>query len=118
MTWYTIPCIRSVAQLAHYCGTSPHVAHRLAAEQRITDLQNLVDETFQQFALDDSEDEFEDGEGSPAFNSPGTVHRGSYPLLNMEYTVPALKNLSSSLGLKTYSSSPMLTKSTGGMGNY
>jgi hypothetical protein len=31
--------------------------HRLAAEQRANGLQQLVDETFQQFALDDSEDD-------------------------------------------------------------
>lgn len=30
---------------------------RLAAEERIASLQSLLDETFQQFALDDSEDE-------------------------------------------------------------
>lgn len=30
---------------------------RLAAEERATSLQSLVDETFQQFALEDSEDD-------------------------------------------------------------
>ena len=30
---------------------------RLAAEERAHDLQRLVDETFQQFGLDDSEDD-------------------------------------------------------------
>lgn len=36
---------------------------RLAAEERIQDLQWLIDDTFVQFAIDDSEDDFE--EGSP-----------------------------------------------------
>ena len=31
--------------------------YRIAAEERINDLQSLVDQTFQQFALDDSEDD-------------------------------------------------------------
>lgn len=31
--------------------------YRVAAEERISDLQTLVDQTFQQFALDDSEDD-------------------------------------------------------------
>ena len=35
--------------------------HRLAAEQRASGLQLLVDETFQQFALDDSEDDSYEG---------------------------------------------------------
>ena len=36
--------------------------NRVAAEQQIRDLQSLIDETFQQFALDDSEeDDFDDG---------------------------------------------------------
>ncbi len=84
-------------------------ACRIAAEQRISDLQNLVDETFQQFALDDSEDDFEDSD-SPAMDSKLYPYsRGSYPLLNfglLAYTPP----------LKTYLSSPTLTKSAGGEG--
>ena len=31
--------------------------HRLAAQERISGLQQLVDDTFQQFALEDSEDD-------------------------------------------------------------
>lgn len=85
---------------------------RLAAEQRISDLQKLVDETFQQFALDDSEDDFEDGDSPLAGDSTLSAYdRGSYPLLNLsgiDYGGPPL--------LKAYSSSPALTKSTGGMG--
>jgi hypothetical protein len=36
---------------------------RLAAEERVSGLQQLVDETFQQFTLDDSED---DSYGEPS----------------------------------------------------
>lgn len=36
--------------------------HRVAGEHQIRELQRLIDETFQQFALDDSEDDFEDGD--------------------------------------------------------
>ena len=43
---------------------------RLAAEEQIRDLQGLIDETFKQFALDDSEDDFEDdSEGSVIYIS-------------------------------------------------
>ena len=31
--------------------------HRLAAQERVNGLQQLVDDTFQQFALEDSEDD-------------------------------------------------------------
>ena len=37
---------------------------RVAGEHQIRELQRLIDDTFQQFALDDSEDDFEDGESS------------------------------------------------------
>ena len=36
----------------------------MAGEHQIRELQRLIDETFQQFALDDSEDDFEDGDSS------------------------------------------------------
>lgn len=36
--------------------------HRVAGEHQIRELQRLIDDTFQQFALDDSEDDFEDGD--------------------------------------------------------
>ena len=36
----------------------------MASEQQIRELQRLIDDTFQQFALDDSEDDFEDGDSS------------------------------------------------------
>ena len=38
--------------------------HRVAGEHQIRELQRLIDETFQQFALDDSEDDFEDCDNS------------------------------------------------------
>ncbi len=78
---------------------------RLAAEKRIVDLQSLVDETFQQFALDDSEDDFDDGECPAAVepvNSP--YQSGSHPILSL----PDWQELRGPL--KTYSSSPTLTK--------
>ena len=37
---------------------------RVAAEDQIQSLQKLVDQTFQQFALDDSDDDCEDDDGS------------------------------------------------------
>lgn len=84
---------------------------RIAAEQRITDLQSLVDETFQQFALDDSEDDI-DFEESDCTIPAATVesmlfpyHRASQPLLSLP-TQP----LGYRLPLKTYLSSPTLTK--------
>ena len=40
------------------------ILYRLAAEDQIHSLQTLVDDTFQQFALDDSEDDCTDDEGS------------------------------------------------------
>ena len=54
----------------HY-PSSLHIAHlplpfpfnchlRLSAEERIQDLQWMIDETFGQFAIDDSEDDFEE----------------------------------------------------------
>ena len=41
-----------------------YILYRLAAEDQIHSLQKLVDDTFQQFALDDSEDDCTDEEGS------------------------------------------------------
>ena len=81
----------------HFCP----LPCRLAAEQRISDLQTLVDETFQQFALDDSEDDFDEST-SPAVESTSFQYAlGSHPLLHLpiEHKVP----------LKTYLSSPLIT---------
>lgn len=83
---------------------------RIAAEQRITDLQNLVDETFQQFALDDSEDDC-DSSSSIDFSIPHG--RGSHPVLNF-----ASLDLDFRTPLKTCLSSPLLTKSTGEVGSW
>ena len=85
------------------------ILHRLVAEQRIVELQNLIDETFQQFALDDSEDDFD--EESPQDATIQFAYKGSHPLLHshpspLGYRLPQLK---------PYSSSPALTK-TGGLG--
>ena len=44
---------------------------RLAAEEQIQGLQGLIDETFKQFALDDSEDDFEE-------DSEGSVYNGEW----------------------------------------
>lgn len=82
---------------------------RIAAEQRIADLQSLVDETFRQFALDDSEDDFEESESfsSAAMDSMFLpYHRASQPLLSLTTNQP----LGYRVPLKTYMSSPTLTK--------
>ena len=81
--------------------------YRLAAEKRIADLQSLVDETFQQFALDDSEDDFDDGECPAAVEPVDTslsYQRGSFPILSL----PDWHELRKPL--KTCSSTPTLTK--------
>lgn len=78
--------------------------YRIAAEQRISDLQNLVDETFQQFALDDSEDDFEESDSPPMADAMlFPYNRGSQPLLSLT-TLHAYK-----APLKTCISSPALT---------
>ena len=65
----------------------PHThTHRVAAEDQVHGLQSLIDETFQQFALDDSEDDFFDfsDEGS-TMNLEPTISNGhahSTPALN------------------------------------
>ena len=46
-----------------YTSCLPHhfpSLHREAAERQIRELQRIIDDTFQQFALDDSEDDFEE----------------------------------------------------------
>lgn len=78
---------------------------RIAAEKRITDLQNMVDETFQQFSLDDSEDDCD----SLDLDFLIPHGRGSHPVLN-------LASLDFRTPLKTCLSSPLLTKSTGEVG--
>ena len=60
---------------------------RLAGEERINDLQSLVDRTFQQFALDDSEDE----DGEDDFTSDGSntdliMENGVEPCLSPQRT--------------------------------
>ena len=52
------------SELYYYCSN-----YRLAAEERINSLQHLVDETFQQFALEDSEDD--------SFGEPSDADTGS-----------------------------------------
>ncbi len=90
----------------------PNSFFRIAAEQRIRDLQDLIDETFQQFALDDSEDEFEDENSPPLLDGSDIVssfqynQQGSHPFLNLPATPPNHKVLTA---LKQYSSSPALT---------
>ncbi len=49
---------------------SSHLA-RLAAEEQVHDLQELIDETFKQFALDDSEDDYYYSEDSNEASSCG-----------------------------------------------
>lgn len=80
-----------------------YIFYRVAAEHRIADLQHLVDETFRQFALDDSEDDFEESDSPPVADSLSfPYNRSSQPLLSlptMTYRAP----------LKAYLSSPTLT---------
>lgn len=48
----------------------------MAGEHQIRELQRLIDDTFQQFALDDSEDDFEDGDsiiGGMAGSTPNLL---------------------------------------------
>lgn len=65
-----------------------------------------MDETFQQFALDDSEDDFEDGDSPSALdsNTGGSLHN-----------IPNFDHINTP-ALKAYSSSPTLLKSAGGLG--
>lgn len=62
MWWYTISTTYNCKPCAHMW---PYMS-RVAGEQQIRELQCLIDETFQQFALDDSEDDFdiEDGDST------------------------------------------------------
>ena len=64
------------------------IACRLAAEQRVAGLQQLVDDTFQQFALEDSEDDsFEEqsstsDSGTPPHRTePNTIPLPAPPFL-------------------------------------
>lgn len=63
---------------------------RLAAEGQIQGLQSLVDQTFQQFALDDSDDDFDEEEevGGGSLSSPfeedSFEDTGQQPLLITE----------------------------------
>ena len=84
---------------------------RLAAEHRVHDLQNLVDETFQQFAIDDSEDEVVD-ETPPTVPSLSDLHNGgSEPLLDTSLDMSLAASLASIKPYsKAYSSSPSLNK--------
>ena len=54
---------------------------RVASEQQIRELQRLIDDTFQQFALDDSEDDFEDGD-SMRSSSLGGVADSTFSLFS------------------------------------
>lgn len=74
--------------------------HRLAAEDQIHGLQSLVDQTFQQFALDDSDDDFDEeddevvgghgssgcggGSSSSPFEEDSFEDTGQQPLLITE----------------------------------
>ena len=63
---------------------------RLAAEAQIRDLQGLIDETFKQFALDDSEDDFEDdSEGSVSNSDYGSTHM---PLVKTRSILPSVES--------------------------
>ena len=56
----------------------------MAAEEQIQGLQGLIDETFKQFALDDSEDDFEEDSEDSVYNgesgggTPETRKRVAY----------------------------------------
>jgi hypothetical protein len=63
---------------------------RLAAEQRANGLQQLVDDTFQQFALDDSEDDSYD-ELSSGSNASTPLHQTeASPFISLPGTLPPL----------------------------
>ena len=58
----------------HACVSPPY---RSAAEEQIHDLQGIIDETFKQFALDDSEDDYcEDDLGSMNNSDTGSLLTG------------------------------------------
>ena len=68
----------------------PGYTHRLAAEQRANGLQQLVDDTFQQFALDDSEDDSYD-ELSSGSNASTPLHQTeASPFISLPGTLPPL----------------------------
>ena len=70
--------------------------HREAGERHIRDLQLLIDDTFQQFALDDSEDDFEDGDslvmGVTDSTSNLSCDPGSLSTLTNNTSVTSLKD--------------------------
>ncbi len=89
---------------------------RLAAEHRVHDLQTLIDETFQQFALDDSDDGMGEEEAPPTVPDLADLQNGgSQPLLDLslDSTLAALKPYSSSPALDNYYSCDLSTQSTG-----
>lgn len=84
------------------------VYYRLAAEERVRELQSLVEDAFKQFSLDsDSGEELlsEDSLSNETILLPSNS-RGSYPFLNL--------HCNSSVALKSYLSSPTLMESRGG----
>ena len=68
---------------------------RLAAEERVKDLQGLIDETFSQFALDDSEDDFEDDSPSPdqhsLCNGESSIDRDTSTATPSKNSLPAFR---------------------------
>ena len=76
----------------HHTHTHTHThTHRLAAEEQVKGLQSMVDETFQQFALDDSEDDdlcdgtSDEGSTPNLLRRPlnGHIHTHSTPELSL-----------------------------------
>ena len=88
-------------------------AHRVAGEHQIRELQRLIDETFQQFALDDSEDDFEDCDNSLGGGTDST-HNLVLPSLSSS-SVGNLRDTSSDdiIGPLTTSSSLAMGRGTG-----